>query len=639
MSSRNLSDYVARLRTSITSLSKTIHRLRFSNRLNALDEKSLRRAHGKKFPTIQQLKHLPKVLSVAEKKIVRYTSALGVIALILFFYVSLFHDTSLVPKQGGRYTEGLVGAPLYINPILAQTNDVDMDLSRLVFNGLVRYDENYTIIPDLADSWTISEDKKEYTFYIRDGVTWHDGQPFTVNDVFFTYQVIKDKAFKSPLNITFEGVTADITGEDEITFFLEEPYAGFLNVMTVGILPQHLWFDVPSNNSQLAKWNQKPIGTGPFSFKSLTKESNGTIVSYTFEVNKKYHLDIPYLDEMIFKFYPDTVAAVEALKNKNVQGLGFLPKDSISEFTRKNVTLYDLNLSQFTAVFFNKSDNAFLEDAEVRQALTLATNKEQILNEILQGQGNIIHSAVLPGFEGHDESIVDTYNPTQAAEILVADGWALQDVAVNADGTIKEATTQEEGDDEESELQNEIDTLTEQILVKDGNPLTITLTTVQQPDSIRLVEMLQENWERIGVKVFTRIVARAEFATITLPDREYEALAYGGIIGYDADLFPFWHSSQREYPGVNLANYVNRNVDTLIEEVRRLDTQEDQVTKLKEIQSLIKKDIPAIFLYSPSYTYPVSSAVHGITINRLNLPSDRFWTAHQWFVRTKKFFK
>ncbi|MCC6639010.1 hypothetical protein IT409_00445, partial [Candidatus Falkowbacteria bacterium] len=435
------------LRRILSLISQKLASFRYGASMAQLRSKSLQTRNKTLIPNWSQLKYIPKVLEETEKKIIKF--ALGAIAVSCGFLVIsfFFFDTQLAPAFGGEYREGLVGRPLYINPLLSQTNDVDADLARLVFNGLVRYDASYNIIPDLAQSWEISEDLKSYTFTIRQGVKWHDGQDFTVNDVFFTYQLIKDKTFKSPLNISFEGVTAEISGENQITFTLVEPYSGFINLMTVGILPQHLWFDIPSANAALAKYNQKPIGTGPYIFKTLTKESNGSIVSYEFESNQNYHLKKPYIKTLIFKFYQDATLAVDALINKQVDGLGFLSKDKSSSVKSRQATIHNIQITQFTAVFFNKAKNALLGDSKVIQALTLATNKDAIVSDVLRGQGTTLAGPILPGFPGYDENLKDEYNPVKAAEILTADGWGMTKLRLNEDGSVyKQPETLAEGE-------------------------------------------------------------------------------------------------------------------------------------------------------------------------------------------------
>jgi len=592
-----------------------------SNRksLTSLDLNLLQNLHGRKTPTWSQFKHLPRVLSAQEKKVLKTLSISLILGGLLYLYGFFFVGGVQRPTVGGSYTEGLIGNALYINPLLAQSNDVDADLVRLVYNGLVRYDNNYQPIPDLAKSWTISEDGKTYTFKIRDDIYWHDGKPLTANDVLFTFQTIQNKDFKSPLNITFQGVEISITGENTITFTLPEPYAGFIHNLTVEIIPQHLWIDVSPENFQLSPLNQKPIGTGAFAYQSATPEKNGTISAITLTANKKYHLGRPNLETLSFKMYPDTLSALEALKNKNVQGISYLPKDYLTLANKRNIALKTITSSQFTAVFFNPNTQPLFKDATVRKALELATNKVRLLNEVLLDQGIVIHSAILPGYPGYDESIKDQYDPIKAAETLTADGWAVKPVTTKS--------LNPAGEEVES---------TEDILVKKDTPLKITITTIDQPDSVKLVKYLKDDWSQIGVSVEIRLIDRTTFVKSTLKNRDYESLAYGGLVGYDSDPFYFWHSSQREYPGVNLAGYVNRKVDTIIEDARRMQSKEDRAKAYGQVAQLIADDEPAIFLYSPTYSYPVSTEIKGVEINRLNLPSDRFWNVQDWYIKTKR---
>ena len=232
-----------------------------------------------------------------------------------------------------------------------------------------------------------------------------------------------------------------------------------------------------------------------------------------------------------------------------------------------------------------------------------------------------------------NDLIVDEFNPVKAVELLTANGWALKEVALNDDGSIIKNETKDDKTTPTSDVRKE------QVLVKKDTALVINLTTVNQPDSVKLVNLIKSQWEQIGVKVNTKIIDRKKFSKETLPNRDYEALAYGGILGYDGDPFPFWHSTQREFPGVNLSNYVNRKVDALIEEARQTSDIKVREEKYAAFLKLVTKDRPAIFLYSPTYSYPVSNEIKGIQISRINRPSDRFWNINEWYTKTKRIFK
>jgi peptide/nickel transport system substrate-binding protein len=589
-----------------------LHKMKQTQKINTqkqLDKKILTKLNGHKIPKWKQLKQLPKTLSNQENLLIKILSLIILISLVFLIYTSYFKDLKTVPKNGGEFTEALIGSPLYINPILAQKHiDADLDLTSLIFSGLVKYNKNLEIVPDLAEKYEISEDQKTYTFYLKKNVRWHDNQKLTASDVVFTIQSIQDPDFKSPLYRSFEGVKIEKINDYTVKFILQEPYAAFLNILTVGIIPQHLWYDIPPINAKLAVYNQKPIGSGPFKFSSLVKEKSGVIKLYILEKNKNYYDKEPYIDEIIFKFYPDYANAIEALINKEVQSLSFLPKEHLNKFINKReLNVYNINLSQYTAVFFNEKNNEFLKNKKIREALSYAINKDKIIDDLLQRQGQTIDGPILPGFLGYNPDIKKyNYKPQKSLEILANAGWKL-------DG---------------------------EYLKKDDQELKITLTTVEQTAQITAANLIKEFWNSIGVNVELQIIPKDQIEKEIIVPRNYQALLYGEIIGYDPDPFPFWHSSQREHPGVNLANYANRKVDKLLEEARLTNDPTIRQKKYKEFQELLVEDLPAIFLYMPTYTYPVNTKIKGIDLQRIVNPYDRFVDIENWYIKTKKsFFK
>lgn len=579
------------------------------NKQKNLDKKIITKLNKQKIPNWRQFKKIKQTLSTREYLIIKILLIIIFLNLSLLFYTNYIQKLTTVPKNGGELIEGLIGSPLYLNPILSQSHvDADLDLSHLIFSGLLKYDKNLNIVPDMAEKYEISEDQKTYTFYLKDNVKWHDGEKLTASDVNFTIKSIQDPDFKSPYYRSFAGVTTEVIDEYTLKFTLQEPYAAFLNILTVGIIPQHLWYDVPAINAKLAIYNQKPIGSGPFKFKSLIKEKTGVIKNYVLEKNKDYYDKVPYINKLTFKFYPDYETAVNALINKEVESLGFLPKEHLDKFTNKrDLNLYNTNLSQYTAIFFNEKNNKLLASKHIREALAYAINKEQIIDEALQNQGQVIDGPILPGFLGYNEDITKySYDPQKAVEILTTNGW---------------------------ELDNEI-------FFKDDEELKITITTVERTENINAVNLIKEFWNSIGVNVELQIIPKDNIEKDIINPRNYQSLLYGEIIGYDPDLFPFWHSSQREHPGVNLANYINRKVDQLLEEARLTNDTEVRHKKYQEFQNLLIEDLPAIFLYAPTYTYPLNKKIKGYELQRIANPYDRFIDIGNWYIKTKKtFFK
>lgn len=555
-----------------------------------------------RFPTFGQLKYLPKYLGKTERRLLAGL-ILVCLASLIFIGVNLFlSKMEIVPAYGGEYVEGLVGGPQYVNPVLSLTNDVDMDLSRLIFSGLFKYNEKMELVADLAEKYEISEDKKIYTVYLKDNLLWHDGEKITASDIVFTVLNIQDTLYKSPLYQSFRGVAVEKVDDRTVRFKLNEAYAPFLGMLTFGILPEHLWYNIPAQSANLAEYNIKPVGSGPFQFKSLTKDKNGNIKVYTLERNEKFYGKKPFLDKIIFKFYADFPSLLDAFRNKNIEGIGFLPKEYRDSLQGKKIKEYLLDLPQYTAIFFDQKNNEALKDLLVRQALAESINKQELVEEIFGQDAGVIDSPILPGYVGYSSEIKkNIFDEAGAKALLDKAGWKF------VDGLVRK---------------------------KDDKVLKIVLTTVDRPEYLSAAEKIKSSWVALGVEVELKTVSAAELQREVVRPRAYEALMVSTIVGFDPDPFPFWHSSQVEDPGLNLAQYANRNADKLIEEARQTDNPEERAKKYIEFQNIMAEDVPAVFLYSPRYTYFVDELIRGIDLSRISVPSDRFAGVPNWYKET-----
>lgn len=576
-----------------------------------LDRKLVFNLSKKTLPSFSQLKLLSRFLSKKEKRVIKVLLLIIVICLVLLGGDFYFRHIQIVPAFGGTYIEGLVGVPNYINPILASYNDVDRDLTSLIFNGLLRVNSEGVLENDLAESFQISPDRKIYTLKIRDGVFWHDGKPLTVDDVIFTVTCIQDPEWQSQLKSVLGNVQVEKLDEQTLRFVLKEPLGNFLSSLTFCILPQHKWQAIPASNATLAELNKKPVGTGPFQFASLTKDKNGNIRTYTLKRNDNYFEKLPFLKELIFKFYGDFETATDALANKNIQGLSLLPKEYQSKVEKnKDLRLYSLSLPQYTAVFFNTKKNEAIKDPKIRQALAYAVNRQLILQESVDQKGVIINGPILPGFIGYHPDIKKyPYEPDTAAKLLDEVGWKIA------------TTTDEAGN---------------KIRKKGDQSLQITLTTVEKIEYTKAVEIIKANWEAIGINTNIEIIAKDRIRPDIIEPRNYQALLFGEII--KSDPYPFWHSSQTESPGTNLAVWANREVDKDLEEARTMEDAEAINKKYIHFQDILAQYVPAIFLYNPIHTYPVDSNIKGIITTTITVPSDRFNRITDWYIKTKRQF-
>lgn len=629
----------------------------------------------RRFPSFAQLKYISSFFSARE----RFAIVLSFLAILASACTALFfvylHFVEPQPAYGGTYREAVVGAPLYVNPILATTNDVDLDLSHLMFSGLLRNDQDLALKPDLAESWSISEDQKTYTIVLRKDAIWHDGEPVTVNDVLFTYRLIQDPVVNSPLRASLQGVQVSSPDDHTVVFTLEKAFRPFASVLTTGILPQHAWENIPANTIRLAELNIKPIGSGPWVFEKLEKDRQGSVYSYTMSSFEHYYGDRPYLQSLTVRFFTDFDSAIEALNGNKVDGMSYVPRQLVTNISNiQQYQTYNLQLPQYTALFFNQSKNAALKDKTVRQAIAYSIDRQRLIEEALDGQGQIVNAPLLPGMEGYDKDIEGyPYNPVEAQRLLDEAGWksitaqeyvdfetariqkerdqaakdAAKEAADKAKAALKDkpadATTENPAPEQAEPATDEpitVDTGNQATFRKKGEQiLSIKLTAVNQPENVRAAELLKNALQTIGFRVDLEVVAVSTLTNKILPERSYEALLYGHILNVIPHLYPFWHSSQIEYPGLNLAGFADKDADKLLEKARESSNADEVAEAYKQFQKILDAQTAAVFLYSPKYTYLLPAKMKGFDIERISIPSDRWNNIQQWYLKTKRGWK
>ncbi len=600
----------------------------------------------KRLPSWRQFKYISSFFSARERFFV-LTSILSIVfAIFLGGYMTYLQFVTVVPAEGGSYSEALIGYPLYINPVLANTNDIDLDLTSLLFSGLLQYDQELQLESDLAESWEITDDGKIYTLTLRETLKWHDGEPLTIDDVIFTYKAIQEPAVNSPLVLALQDVNISKVDDRTIEFDLATPFKPFESILTIGIIPQHLWSNLPASNIRLAELNIKPIGSGPWKFSKLEKDKQGNIHSYTVIPFEEYHLKKPYIQTLTFKFYPDFGTAIEAVNSNKIEGMSFVPRQLISSLTNaQNNATHHLQLPQYTSIFFNEDNNADLKDKTIKEALAYSIDRDRLVNDVLDGLGKKVDGPLLPGLLGYDPDFEGyPYNPVEAQRLLDEEGW----VEISAEEYVAlktESLTEVDSDEDEQALQPPVDPVLietgKQAMFreKDGAFLEIKLTTVDQPENIRAAEIIQNAWQTIGFKVELDIVPVNLLTSDLLPSRDYEALLYGQILNVFPDLYTFWHSSQIEYPGLNLAGYADADADELLEKARESIDPIEQIESYQAFQQQLSEDLPALFLFSPQYTYLTPTKIKGITVSQITIPADRWKNINEWYIKTKREWK
>lgn len=510
-----------------------------------------------------------------------------------------------MPKTGGEYNEGVVGNPITANPLLA-TTEADLDIAFLTHRGLFTTDDQGKIITDLAESYELSEDKKTYLVKLHPDLRWSDGAPITAADVVFTFESAKQEKLRSPLAASFRDITVTASSDGLTTSFtLKEPYVPFLYALTVGIIPAHIWQKIPYENWLNAEVNLKPVGTGPFRFKALTRDGLGNIYNYTLESNPYFEAATPYFNKFNLRFYPDMTTALDALRQGLIDGLGDLSNQDKNSLNQNRFIVYNITLPQYTAIFYNPNTNNVLKEAAVRQGLSYAINRADLIRQALNGQAQPATSPFTFGeFKSRTNTQAITYDPTKTTQLFTLAGY-----------------TKPEGSN---------------IFSKDEQKLEITLTVVDTNEQLRVAEVIKQQWEAVGVMVTIQSVSAATFQSTVITPRNYQALLASEVVGLDPDPYPFWHSSQVAAPGLNLSQWQNREADQLLIEARQDFNEASRLEKYVTWQNTLQQESPATFLYSLNYNYAQSYSIKGFSRSIISQPTERLLNAVNWYRRTTR---
>lgn len=520
-----------------------------------------------------------------------------------------------VPRPGGKLTEGAIGTPLFINPLLA-ISDVDKDLTRLVYSGLLRVGPDGRYLPDLAEKFELSEDGSRYTFTLKNNLYFHDGEPLESDDVAFTVNLAKDEAIKSPRRANWEGVTVETPDPKTVVFILRQPYAPFLENATLGILPKHLWKNIPANQFSFSTLNIEPVGSGPYQFAGAARNEDGAYLYHDFKAHKDFALGEPYINKIRIRYYGNEEEEVEAYRSGQIESAGSLSPSVAARIKEKGARLETANLPRVFGVFFNHNKAEIFANQAVRKALNLAVNRETIVKEVLAGFGQPLEGPIPRASAGFAPATPQTRDfeerLEEAKRILEEDGWKF---------------------DEETGV------LTKLQKKKQKMNLEFTLSTSNSRELKQAAELLRDNWARLGARVELKFFEIGDLNQNVIRPRDYQALLFGEILGRFSDPFAFWHSSQRLDPGLNIAFYTNSSVDKMLESARTTTDEKERLQKLAEFQTEIEKDIPAVFLYSPDLIYLAPRKVRGIELGMISDSSERLLNIHRWYIYTDKIWK
>ncbi|MEI7750151.1 MAG: peptide ABC transporter substrate-binding protein [Candidatus Moraniibacteriota bacterium] len=545
-----------------------------------------------------------RALRFRDKAIVVLLSVLFVGALLVWVGAAFLSMTREIPAHGGRYVEGIVGQPRYVNPILSSANAADEDLVSVIYSGLTGYDADGRVVNRLAEKIDVSDDGLTYMVTIRSDATWHDGTPVTAEDVAFTVGAIKDPAYRSPLRQKWQGVDVEVRDPHTVAFILKKAYSGFQEHLTVGIMPKHIWETVSPERFALADANLSPIGSGPYRFLSFQKDSEGNILSYELRSFPGYVGGEPNIDKLAFSFYPDEDTMINAYGKKEIMGMSPLSSENGQSFTgKKGTTVHGFHLPRVFSVFFNPVKSVPLAYAEVRQALSLATDRDALVRDALAGHGMVASMPFLSFMQGNPSVPPVSFDADAANRLLDDKGWTK-----GADG----------------------------IRTKGQDRLAFNLLVPDWPELRKTADLLHTQWATVGVAATVKVMPLSDLNRDVIRPREYEALLYGEEMGVNPDFYSFWHSSEKADPGLNLAMFDDSNADDTLLALRETSDPAKRDELLGTFLGILAQKNPAVFLYSPDVFYVMSDSVKGWNIRSANFASSRFSGIEKWYIGTTR---
>ena len=564
-----------------------------------LERQLILRLNPKRWPTFGQLRHSYKIFSRTEKKIIMGCFALMITSVAWLGIARANEFLVTKPASGGSYTEAIIGQPKFINPAYSSVSAVDSDLTRLIYSGLLRYDKELNLAPDLAESFSAGADDLTFTIRLKPNLKWHDNEPLTMDDVMFTFESIKSKDVQSPLAPMFSGAVIERVNDETVRFTLPDPYPAFPHSLTVGIIPKHLWSSIPGAQWRGTELNFRPVGSGAWQFDTISREKDGYVKYIKFSrAQTQAGRSAPYLERLVLKFYPDDTSAMTAIHSQEADGLALVyPTADLQRQTGRYINQYDLSFPALTAIFFNLNNDSAIGEQEVRRALNESIDLQDLIVNELNGR-----AAMSAGPIPNRHSVNGRSSQDGPDQILENAGW-------KKIGSIR---------------RNKKDEI-----------LSVTLSIIDRMPDRHVGEFVAAQWQRLGVDVKLDLVSPPTPTTIErrlLGPRSYQALLFTIVYGAAIDPYPFWHSAERIDPGLNLSMYANAKVDSAIEQFRRTTNEASREVALKIIEENIKNDVPAVFLYSPLRTYLINENVFGVQVKRLATPADRFNNIEEWYT-------
>lgn len=547
----------------------------------------------------------------AKTDIISWLIIVGVITAAVLFQIVWFGRgyMATAPADGGTYVEASLGPINTLDPLYAQS-DAEHAASRLMFSSLYDYDSTGHLSGDLATGMTSDSSEKIYTVNIRSDAKWSDGSSVTADDVVFTINLIKDRATRSPLSLSWQDIDAKVLNATTIQFTLPAVLASFPQALTFPILPKHILSSVQPSQLRENVFSRAPIGSGPFSFRLLQHVSVGnksTIVRM--RANPHYYKGTPKLANFEIHAFKKTSQILTALKTGEVNAAASLTPNQLQKIDKDRYQTMTTPIDSGVYALFNTNDT-ILKSTAVRQALQAATDTSVLRGQIAGNPPSLDLPFINGQLVGNDVPKPPVPSMKRANAILNKAGWKMK-------GGVR---------------------------TKGHARLIIPITTVKNPLYVTAAKSLAEQWAKIGVKSSLQVIdtdnPSVNFFRDTLQPRSYSVLVYQVAIGADPDVLAYWDSSQIGMNGYNYSNYSNAIADATLSSARGRVEPNIRQAKYKAFAKQWLKDAPAIGLYQTQDTYVYDTSLTTMQPGTdLVTADDRFTGVLDWAVGEKSVYK
>ncbi len=513
--------------------------------------------------------------------------------------------THPVPAPTGTYTEGVVGPVGSLNPLFAEGDENAVALAALVFDGLTRVNPGGEVEGALAQDWERSADQKTYRIALKPDIRWADGRPVRAEDVLFSIGLAQDPAYPGNLLAgNWRNIQAEAEDATHLKLTLPAASAAFLgNAAALPILPRHALGGGTMAELRGHPFNLQPFGTGPF---RVAHRDGGMI---TFERSPTARR-AAYLERIVVRSYASDDEAAQALRRGEIDGLSEPSRGALRQPGAPRVRVLSAETYRYTSLLFNlKPAVPYLQDRRVRLAIARAIDRSRLIGQALGGQASLSDGPIPAAISWavNPQVRAPTYDPVSARSLLVEAGWPEADPGaprINAE----------------------------------GRPLRLSLVVGQERGPLRAVAVrIADDLGQIGIQVEIVAVGPGDLLRRYLKPRKFELALVAYDNGPDPDVFLYWHSKAPEVGSFNFVSMrPNVFIDRDLDEGRATSDRAARQTAYFDFQRRLADELPAVFLYSPRFTYAVNQRVQGVTLDSALEPADRFRYVDRWFVNTQR---